>query len=331
MNNTPIVSIIIPIYNVESYLCQCLDSVISQSFTNWECILVDDGSTDKSGSICDAYAKTDGRFHVIHQENRGSSAARNVALGEAIGRYVFMLDSDDWISINHLSCMLETAEKNNADVVICAYKIEWIGNSEYVSNKPTELSGHSVTIDMFNGKIHAGLWNKLIVRDVIEQNAIRFPKYNYYEDMYFSGILMNYVSTVAYSETATYHYRMNPDSLSNSNDYSKRKRMFLEFIGNMNELFGKMDFWSEPEMVRGFYNHVNGNKLILLNIPLTNETRQLIVNTYPDSISQYKINGIVSLLNYISLKYIVTFPTKIVKVIYKVKKHLKNILLPHTK
>lgn len=97
MKDTPLISIIIPVYNVEHYLDKCLESVCGQTYTNLEIILVDDGSTDKSGEICDAYAAKDARIKVIHQENVGQSAARNVALEVAQGDFLGFVDSDDWI------------------------------------------------------------------------------------------------------------------------------------------------------------------------------------------------------------------------------------------
>lgn len=115
----PLISVIVPIYNVETYLKGCLDSLLSQTQTNFEAILVDDGSTDQSGKIADMYAKKDPRFKVIHQENKGLSGARNSALKVAQGTYVAFLDSDDYLDPNFLKIMSETALKERADVVVC--------------------------------------------------------------------------------------------------------------------------------------------------------------------------------------------------------------------
>lgn len=94
----PKISIIVPVYKVEKYLHRCLDSIVAQTFTDWECILVDDGSPDGSGKICDEYAEKDGRFKVFHQENQGVSAARNKGLDNAKGEWIGFVDSDDWVS-----------------------------------------------------------------------------------------------------------------------------------------------------------------------------------------------------------------------------------------
>ena len=114
--NTPLVSVIVPVYNVAPYLEQCLDSIVNQSYRNLEIILVDDGSTDKSGAICDRYAEQDSRIQVVHKENGGQSSARNVALDMMTGEWVLFVDSDDWIELNTLELLLEQKDER-ADLV----------------------------------------------------------------------------------------------------------------------------------------------------------------------------------------------------------------------
>ena len=114
------ISVIIPVYNVEKFLAECVDSVLAQTYTDWEAILVDDGATDASGAMCDAYAAKDPRIRVIHRENGGLSAARNTGLKAARGEYVYFLDSDDYIEPDTLALLLETAEREQADVVFFA-------------------------------------------------------------------------------------------------------------------------------------------------------------------------------------------------------------------
>ena len=324
MNSTPTVSIIIPVYNVEPYLRQCLDSVISQTFTDWECILVNDGSTDKSGSICDEYASKDSRLKVIHKVNGGSSAARNTGLEYIVGEYVFFMDSDDWVDVDYLSLVVGKAVLSDADVVISAYNEEE-NNTRLLPNKPTLLDSHTVIVDMFASLLHAGLWNKLVKRNIIDQYHIRFPKYNYYEDMCFSTEFMMHARKIEYCETPSYHYRVNPSSLTNSSDYSKRIKMFMEFVNNMNDLFDRLQLWDDPEIVEGLYKHVNGQKLRLLNMPVTDEIKTLLKESFPDSISQVKIDGCRSILNYISLRYAVSFPIKLVNALRKTKHALKGM------
>ena len=115
--NNPLVTIIIPVYNVEKFLPQCLDSILSQTFTDWECILIDDGSPDNSGAICDEYAQQDSRFRVIHQENKGVSAARNAGLDVAKGEWIAFVDSDDWVERDTYQRAFDTIVKHEADLV----------------------------------------------------------------------------------------------------------------------------------------------------------------------------------------------------------------------
>ena len=119
----PIVSVIVPIYNVESYLSQCLDSILKQSFVDFEVIMVDDGSKDKSGVICDEYAAKDSRINVFHQSNQGVSKARNVALNHAKGEYVIFMDADDfWYVDTCLETLVNEALRTGADIVRGEYK-----------------------------------------------------------------------------------------------------------------------------------------------------------------------------------------------------------------
>ena len=121
METSPKISIIVPVYKVEKYLCRCLDSIVAQTFTDWECILIDDGSPDNSGKICDEYAEKDGRFRVIHQENAGVSAARNAGLDAARGEWIGFVDSDDWVESNMYEYLYNNALETKSDVVICGF------------------------------------------------------------------------------------------------------------------------------------------------------------------------------------------------------------------
>ena len=119
----PLVSIIVPVYNVEAYLRRCLDSLINQTYQNLEIILVDDGSTDNSPAICDEYAAKDGRVRVFHKENGGVSSARNLGLDKMTGEWVSFVDSDDYLHLQFVEVFLSEAEKNEADIVACGFKM----------------------------------------------------------------------------------------------------------------------------------------------------------------------------------------------------------------
>lgn len=119
--NKPELSIIVPVYNVDEYIGECLDSIKNQTYTKWECILVDDGSTDWSGKICDSYAKKDDRFKVIHQANKGVSAARNVGIDISAAPIISFIDPDDFVSVNYFETLMLPFSKNDIDVTVGAF------------------------------------------------------------------------------------------------------------------------------------------------------------------------------------------------------------------
>ena len=127
---------IVPVYNAEGYLRRCLDSILNQSFQDFELLLIDDGSTDGSGNICDEYAVTDKRVQVIHQENKGSSAARQTGFDMAKGEYMVAVDADDWVDKTYLADMYKIIVEENADVVMSAYWFNRDEEDEYKANKP---------------------------------------------------------------------------------------------------------------------------------------------------------------------------------------------------
>ena len=128
----PKVSIIVPVYKVEKYLNRCVDSILAQTFTDFECILVDDGSPDGCPAICDEYAKKDNRIKVIHQENKGVSAARNAGLDMAKGEYILFVDSDDWIDESTVQSLLMISE--DADIIMCGFSIEYEDGTTFQEN-----------------------------------------------------------------------------------------------------------------------------------------------------------------------------------------------------
>ena len=119
------ISIIIPVYNVKLYLDNCIQSVIQQSYTDFECILVDDGSTDGSSEICDQWAEKDNRIIIVHQPNGGVSSARNKGLEQAKGEYICFIDSDDWVDVDYLSAMINNLKEKETDLIICGLTQEF--------------------------------------------------------------------------------------------------------------------------------------------------------------------------------------------------------------
>lgn len=158
----PKVSIIVPVYNAEKYLNRCVDSIINQSFHDWELLLVDDGSTDNSAAICDEFAMNYDSINVIHKTNGGSVKARKIGLDNTNGDYVIFIDSDDYIAPNMLEILFHGTENGEHDLVCCNYAevhkthINKIYNKSYSSNT-------DYIINIIEGNIGAYLWNKLII------------------------------------------------------------------------------------------------------------------------------------------------------------------------
>ena len=209
------VSIIIPIYNAALYIEACLDSIQKQTYRLFEVILVDDGSTDASGLICDLYAKKDKRFTVYHRKNAGVSASRNFGLAHASGKYILFVDADDTIDPGMLSGCVQLAEKNQADLVICSFRYYMTDeNNRVVENSlgseacvsPGELFDHWFMVIAENEILNPP-WNKFIRKDLLDANHIRFhEEFSICEDMKFSIQTINASKRVVLTGNMYYNY-----------------------------------------------------------------------------------------------------------------------------
>lgn len=208
MTSTPAVSIIIPVYNVGKYLCQCLDSVLAQTFTDWECILVNDGSSDDSGAICDEYSRKDPRLRVIHQPNRGVSAARNKALKEAKGEWVAYVDSDDSITPNYLQTFIDIQKEHDADMVITG--VDMIAQNVTRKHLTDKVYGEGEIYEFVIYARHWGVlgipWNKFYSGRLIREHHILFDESLWsYEDEVFVVNYLKYAKKVVVSSAVTYN------------------------------------------------------------------------------------------------------------------------------
>lgn len=206
-----VVSVIVPIYNVEAYLTQCLDSLVNQTYQNLEIVLIDDGSLDRCPQICDEYAAKDTRIKVVHKENGGLSSARNAGLDIAIGDYIAFVDSDDWVETDAYSVLAQTIECTNADIVTCGINKIMDGKSYPTSSN----DGNCTVIDNFTAiryipdekrNVRFEVWNKLFKRAVI--GDIRFKNKQIYEDVFFDRNVFLKAKTIAVINRNLYDYRM---------------------------------------------------------------------------------------------------------------------------
>lgn len=209
---SPKISVIVPVYKAEKYLHRCIDSILAQTFTDFEVLLIDDGSPDKSGEICDEYAKKDPRVRVFHKENGGVSSARQCGIDNAQGEYTIHADPDDWVEPNMLEELYAKAKEDDADMVICDYIYEKKTKTQYCKQEPSEISVRGVLIDLFFQRLHGSCWNKLIRTSFC--NNVHFPiNVNLWEDLWFNCELLLYASSISYLPKAFYHY----DLFSNDN------------------------------------------------------------------------------------------------------------------
>lgn len=180
----PLVSIVVPVYNVETFIRRCIDSVLAQTYIHWELILVDDGSPDQCGEICDEYARQDSRIQVVHQKNQGLSGARNTGMKQAKGKYLYFLDSDDYIAANAMEIMVNTAEEGSYDIVMAGHcKVEPNGNQPVQSGTWKETDDlQYIRERLLMDKLPNFAWGKLYKREL--WNGLEFPLGMTFEDFY---------------------------------------------------------------------------------------------------------------------------------------------------
>ncbi|NQM52083.1 glycosyltransferase family 2 protein [Streptococcus suis] len=231
--NKPLISIIVPVYNVENYLDECIQTVLAQTYSNWELLLINDGSTDSSGTICDDYAKGDERIHIKHiKKSKGVSEARNTGLSLAKGEYITFLDSDDGIREDFLETCLTTAIQHDVDIVIGHFFI-WDENQQTFyyfveqSQKDTielisaqEALNRQVVWKNFNTAPFVVAWGKVFKATLF--NTIRFPKGKVFEDEYTIHKALLKSDSVALINKEFYMYRRHGNSIMTS-DFSLSK------------------------------------------------------------------------------------------------------------
>lgn len=238
----PLISIIVPVYKVEQYLQTCIESIQAQTYSNWETILVDDGSPDKCGEICDEYAKKDQRIKVVHKENGGLSSARNAGLDlPPKGDFITFLDSDDFLHPDYLSILVGLQEKYDADIVQC----------DFVRGTATTfpLLNNEVNIDVLNNheifikeKAKIIMWGKLYKSCLFA--GIRMPVGLYNEDDWTAWKLYYKARTIVVTNQALYYYSINPSSIMGQ----LSKKPDLRYVNAYNERIGFFEGTGEKDL-----------------------------------------------------------------------------------
>lgn len=285
----PLISIIVPVYQVKEYLNECVESLLAQTYTNLEILLVDDGSTDGSGEICDRYAAGDNRVRVVHQENQGLSAARNAGIDLVKGEYVALVDSDDAVLPDFIETLYGLARKYQADVAACAYVR---CSTEDMTNVKLELSAAAVkgkcdSSDIGSEMLHKQgkkrgkgqewcmtseqvlrrwhgkykkwetvAWNKLYRKDILsgqqDKPAVRFPIGRRHEDVLTSHLLIANADCVAMTGKELYLYRVRPGSITDRYIVVKHREE------NLRAQRERMAFFRERRYFRACWNLLVG-------------------------------------------------------------------------
>lgn len=245
MNDNPKISVIIPVYNVEEFLPRCVESVLCQTYTDYEIILVDDGSTDSSSDICDLYAQKNDKIKVYHKRNGGLADARNFGLEHSVGDYVLFLDSDDFYTDENMFTQL-MRYSGKADVICFNY-------CRYIKEKGQAmlpLTRCSVRMNILDQKAPADVFTssacmKIVRKNIITDNNIFFEKGSLSEDIEWSAKLLVYAETILYTDKVYYAYRVRPGSIT--------KSISLKHIYDLDNIVGKIYAMDVPGDRKDFF------------------------------------------------------------------------------
>ena len=244
----PTISVIVPVYKVEKYIHRCVDSILGQTYADFELILVDDGSPDNCGTICDEYAAKDSRVVVIHQENGGLSAARNAGIDWAFtnsdSQWLSFIDSDDWVHPEYLQRLLEAATVHNVSVSICGYAQTDGAEPEIPSESLTSVLWN--TEDFYvNHNVNATVaWGKLYCKECFRD--IRYPLGKLHEDEFTTYKLLFQTDKIVFVSNSLYYYFYNQMGITKSDWHSKR----LDALDACDERIGFFQHRNDPEMVQ---------------------------------------------------------------------------------
>ena len=275
-----LISIIIPVYKVEKYLEKCLQSVIHQTYQNLQIIIIDDGSPDNCGKICDQYAKLDSRIEVIHKENQGLSAARNLGISKAKGKYIGFVDSDDWISEHMYEHMHQIITEKKADVCICNF-YNVIENENKIKNANKGIQEYNklqiLKEVLLDKKIQSYAWNKLYKRELF--NEVQYPVGKKYEDIGTTFYVLEQCDKIVVTGEPEYYYFNRADSIVNHNteqtilDYMELVNNRYDYIEKRYKELKKYNEYYLAKILLTAYSDASG--LENIGEPLKRELNQM--------------------------------------------------------
>lgn len=270
----PKISVIVPVYKAEKYLRKCVDSLLAQTFRDFELLLVDDGSPDGSGAICDEYARRDSRVRVFHKENGGVSSARQYGLDQARGEYILQIDSDDWSEPQMLEEMYNGVKDTDCDMLIMSgYYLDKGSVSMKLREYYPMWSVEQISAGLLRRELVVGLWTKLIRTELFRNHNISFPVgVDFGEDAYVLCSLLLHAKKVIFIDKAYYHYCSSPNSLTSHRYTRKNFDSRFWWIGQLEKSFSGNDyllnalscmkvFVKEDAYMSGLYNQTELDKI----------------------------------------------------------------------
>lgn len=279
-----LISIIVPVYNIQEYLSRCIDSIINQTYKNIEIILVDDGSTDKSGTICDEYAGKDNRIIVIHKENGGVSSARNAGLDIAKGDYIGFVDGDDYIEKDMYQVLIDDALQTKSQISCCQIKTYNIDNTESKTliNDSCVIDKEDIINGFFFDEFIKGFivspCNKIISKNVI--GNIKFKDYALGEDFLFIFEILKNTDSVSYNSFLGYYYCHRENSAMTSKFSSKR----FDYIYAITEIEKICKEYYDKNVQKKAHQWIFGHTLVNYRSLIINQ----LLDTYPQQSKEYK-------------------------------------------
>lgn len=268
-----LITVIIPVYNAEKYIAECLESLINQTYKNLEIIVINDGSKDNSGTICDQYKEKDSRIQVIHKENGGVSLARNSGLEIAKGKYIAFVDGDDYLDKEYFEKMLKILKEKQVDIVLCGFNRVYDNNIEKVTKgKSLIMNKEEFLTDILNvqggaGIVHSKLWKKEVIQGTNFDKNIKIG-----EDSYFCIQAVKNVNNVYVLDEALYNYRFNNESA-----VRKYKKDFPDLCLTSMKIAKKYiekEYNNNKNIIKKFNNYIAYHiLLIIVNYCFNNENK----------------------------------------------------------
>ena len=269
----PLVSVIVPVYNVEKYLKRCVESILAQTYKNLEIILIDDGSTDGSGKMCDKWKEKDERVEVYHKQNGGLSDARNYGLDRAKGKYIILIDSDDYVADGYVEKLLKNMLDYKCDIATCG-EVLFVNNISKSKNdiKIEKMASKEALEKMlYQSELNNSAWGKLYKKELFD--GIRYPYGKIYEDIGTTYRLIMTSDSIIVSDEELYYYRQRKDAISKA-DFSRNTLDIVEMVDKM----GKDVIKAHPDLEKAVNSRkLNAYYFVIRQMPVRDPERKRLI------------------------------------------------------